>query len=242
MVAASKYNLIIPSAGMATRLKNKSLKLTKNMIKIKNQTILEKQLNKIDLKKINKIIFITGHNHKVLVNYVKDLNLSCKVDFIKNRNYKDTQCAYSLFLALKENIFDSVILNSDLIIKEKFFRYFLLDKHKNLFLIRYDTACNLKKRAVKAVIKNKKVLKIDIMNIDYTNEVVGPFKIEKKNIKKLIVLKKKIKYSEFKKMSCYSYMGLLAPYINYSFREIKDNCWYEINTLEDYKRAMAYKF
>lgn len=242
MVAVSKYNLIIPSAGMATRLKNKSLKLTKNMVKIKSETILEKQIKKIDLKKINKIIFITGHNHKVLVNYVNNLNLQCKVEFIKNRYYKNTQCAYSLYLGLRENIYESIILNSDLIIKEKFFKYFFLNKYKNLFLIRYDTACNSKRRAVKAVIKNKKVLKIDIMNSNYTNEVVGPFKIEKKNIKKLIMLKKKIKSSEFKKMSCYSYLGLLTPYINYSFKEIKDNYWYEINTLEDYKKALRYKF
>ena len=133
-------------------------------------------------------------------------------------------------------------MNSDLIIKEKFFKYFFLNKYKNLFLIRYDTAYNSKRRAVKAVIKNKKVLKIDIMNSNYTNEVVGPFKIEKKNIKKLIMLKKKVKYSQFKKMSCYSYLGLLTPYINYSFRKIKDNYWYEINTLEDYKKALTYKF
>lgn len=236
-----KIDIIIPCAGMGTRLLHLTKKKTKNMVKINGFSILEHQVYKfLKLKnKINKIHFILGYKSSVLKKYILGLNLPFKAQFHVNKKFKTTGCAYSFFSAIKYLKKDSIILNSDLILSEtKISKLFY--KKKNFLYLR-SPKHGTKSRAVKAKIKKKKIIKIDIMKKNYNYDVVGPFRLSFESINKLKKIKKTINFNEFSKMSCYSFFGKLTNLTRLNYEILKDNEWYEINNLNEYKKSFKHK-
>ena len=101
-----KIDLVIPCAGMGTRLGYLTKFVTKNMVVINDKSIIEHQLDKflVHKKKINKIHFILGYRAPILKSYIKKLKLPFKIKFHINKKYKTTGCAYSFSLVLFESI------------------------------------------------------------------------------------------------------------------------------------------
>tara|TARA_B100000963_G_scaffold289850_1_gene259481 strand:+ start:12317 stop:13042 length:726 start_codon:yes stop_codon:yes gene_type:complete len=239
-MVAVKVNLIIPTAGRGTRLGNLTVHNTKNMVNVLNKPIFEHQLKNIKLKLLNKIIFVIGHKAKKFKNYIKNLNLPVKVEFINNSNYKNSQCATSLLLALKKTDKPTIVLNSDLVLKEKVITSLFKNKNKDFFFIRKPLK-NSKSRKVKVFIKKKKVIKIGINLKKFNFECVGPFIIQKKNIKELIYRGNLLKLKKLNKQSCYEFLGQTTKNINYSYKFINDGSWYEFNTKSDIKEFSKIK-
>ena len=42
-------------------------------------------------------------------------------------------------------------------------------------------------------------------------------------------------------MSCYVFFGKLVKYVDFNYDIIKDTDWYEINTIQEYKRSFNEK-
>ena len=237
-----KIDLVIPCAGMGTRLGYLTKNITKNMVKINGVSILEHQLNKfyIHKKKINKVHFILGYKASILKSYILKLNLPFKINFHINKNFKKTGCAYSLSFVLKYLRNDALILNSDLILKQEKISNIIKNKKINFVYLR-KPKLNKKSRAVKASIDKNKIIKIDILNNNFNFDVVGPFKL---NIKSILILKKiykSINSKEFLRMSCYSFFGKLVNYIDLDYHILKDSDWYEVNTIKEYKNSFKEK-
>ena len=75
-----KIDLVIPCAGMGTRLGHLTKFITKNMVVINDKSILEHQLEKflVHKKKINKIHFVLGFRASILKSYIQKLKLPFK--------------------------------------------------------------------------------------------------------------------------------------------------------------------
>jgi len=237
-----KIDLVIPCAGMGTRLGSLTKNNTKNMLKINKLSILEHQLKKFNnhKKKINKIHFILGYKSSVLKSFISKLNLPHKVSFYINKKFKTTGCAYSISLVLKYLKNDTLILNSDLILRQNLISNILKSKKNNFVYLRKPKV-NQKSRAVKANILKNKIIDIDIVKKSFNFDVVGPFKIKKKSLPILIKISNLINQKNFSKMSCYVFFGKLVKYVDFNYDIIKDTDWYEINTIQEYKRSFNEK-
>ena len=133
-----------------------------------------------------------------------------------------------------------MVLNSDIVFHQKIIDNILKYKKNNFVLLRKPKKDN-KQRSVKALILRGKITKIDILRKNFNFEVVGPFKL---NTESIIILNKIYKQTNFKKLSklsCYSFFGKILNNIDINYNFIKDDDWYEINTLNEYYESFKNK-
>ena len=111
-----ELQLLIPAAGMGSRLGRLTTHIPKCMIKINGETLIERTLKSVEHLNITRIIMITGHKSEVLKAHIASLNLSKPVIFIHNENYASSNNIVSVAMAecyLSE--MDTVLVESDLI-------------------------------------------------------------------------------------------------------------------------------
>ena len=234
-----KYDIVIPCAGRGSRLKQFTKKNTKNLIRIGNQSLLDIQIKSLlsQKNKINKIIFIIGYEGKKLKKYILSLKLPFRIEFINNERFVSTQCAYSLYLSLNKITKKTIFINSDFLFNNILMKKITSIKKNNFFLVRKKKN-DEKKRPVKVLIKDKKVIKISLSKKNYNFELVGPFVLPIKSIKKLIIITKKIKPNVLDKLSCFEYLGLLIDHVNFNYYQVKDRDWFEINDIKEYEKFL----
>lgn len=107
---------IILAAGMGKRLGELTSSNTKCMIKVNGVTLIERMLGQLDLLKLDRIVIVIGYESTKLKNFISELSISTKIDYIENNIYYKTNNIYSLYLAkhrLLED--DTLLLESDLI-------------------------------------------------------------------------------------------------------------------------------
>jgi choline kinase len=237
-----KIDIVIPCAGMGTRLGYLTQKITKNMVKIKGYSILEHQLSKFNLhsKQINSVIFILGYKSKVLKTHILKLTLPYEIKFYTNKEYKKTACAYSISLAVNHLKNDTIFINSDLILNQKTITNIFNKKKSNFVYLRKSLQNNLK-RPVKAKIHKNRIIKIGMNQQNFDLDVVGPFRL---NFSAILILKKiqrTIDVNYLKKLSCYEFLGELVNFVKLEYDILKDNDWYEINTVKEYNKSLNNK-
>ncbi len=232
------FDLVIPCAGKGSRLGKFTQNITKNMVMVNNISLFEHQINSFASckKKINFIYIILGYKSKKLKSFISSLNLPFKFKFYTNKDYFKSECGGSLKKILNKLKNNTIIINSDLILENKKIHHIFNNKHQNFFYAR-KRKDNIKKRKIGARVINKKIVKIDTLEKDSNLEVVGPFKINKKAIKKLKFIVRKISKKELAKISCFSLLGKLSSDVRFKYGLIKDKEWYEINTKKDYFNA-----
>ena len=98
---------IILAAGIGSRLKKYTENIPKGMIPVKNQTLIERQIDILNQANINDIIIITGYKSEK-IKYPK-------VKFFNNDQYKETNMIESLMCASSEFNDDLIVTYADLI-------------------------------------------------------------------------------------------------------------------------------
>lgn len=110
---------IILAAGMGKRLKHLTKHNTKCMVKVNDQTLIERMLTQLDANNLSKIIIVVGYEGEKLIEYVSSLNISTNIQFINNPVYDKTNNIYSLSLTKDYLITDdTILLESDLILDD----------------------------------------------------------------------------------------------------------------------------
>lgn len=128
---------VILAAGMGSRLGQYTQNVTKCMVKVNGQTLLERVFDSLRLAGIRKTIIVTGHCADALVNHAlaaaKD---DIDVTFIHNDRYSTTNNIYSLYLAAKYmEVEDTILFESDLIFDEAIVKEILADPNPNLVAV-----------------------------------------------------------------------------------------------------------
>jgi len=110
---------IILAAGMGKRLKDLTKDVTKCMVKVNGQTLIERALIQLDRLHLSRIVIVIGYQGKKLQDYVRSLGTNTHVVFVENPIYDKTNNIYSLYLA-KEYLLeeDTLLLESDLIFED----------------------------------------------------------------------------------------------------------------------------
>lgn len=234
-----KYSIVILAAGLGSRLRQKTAKLPKGLLKINNQEILKWQINNILKSKIfvKDIHIVTGYYSKLIKKFYLHNFKNLKLNFYYNKNYKNTGCIYSFFKTIKYINNDLIYFNSDLVVSTKYLNKLIKNKNKNIILCRRKK--NNKSTILQdVIISNSKIKKMDLkLKERTTHEAVGPVRISLKMLKKIKIIKKKINLSFYKKMPCYTFLGKYSEIFNLNSLIISDSNWHEFNDIDDLKNA-----
>ena len=243
-------NAIILAAGKGIRLLHNTKNVPKGMLKLFNETLIERQIKIFHSCNINDITIVTGHRNEIID--IPDVN------YVKNENYETTNMNESLFCALELSNSPVLVTYSDIVFEQKIIQQMLEITDG----IRLAVNLNWKKyyqnrknhplsEAENVLVENERILQIR-KNISKSlqNQQIGEFlgimMLSSDHVKILLE-----RYSYLKKNhigTFHNSSSLSNAYITDMLQEII-NCginvnpvftegrWFEIDTPEDLKNA-----
>ena len=110
-------NAIILAAGMSSRLRPITSDKPKCMLKLFNETLLERQIKIFRNYNINDITIVTGYRSEII-----DIS---NVNYVKNENYETTNINESLFCALEPSNGPILVTYSDIVFEQKIIQQML---------------------------------------------------------------------------------------------------------------------
>jgi choline kinase len=242
--------VIILAAGMSSRLRTLTNDKPKCMLKLFNETLVERQIKIFHSCNINDITVVTGYMSEMI--NIPDVN------YVKNKNYETTNINESLFCALEPSSSPILVTYSDIIFEQKIIQQMLeftgdIGLAVNLNWKKYYQNRNMHplSEAENVLVENGRILQIR-KNISKSleNQQIGEFlgimMLSSEHVKILLE-----RYSYLKKNhvgAFHNSSSLSNAYITDMLQEII-NCgvavnpiftegkWCEIDTPEDLKNA-----
>ena len=203
------------------------------MLEVNGQSIIERQLRNLPKNNIDKVIIIIGHYGEKLKEHISTLNLKLNILFLKNDNYKITNCAYSMMCA-SEFFKDIIIINCDLLFSKQSINRLVDDNSSAAVCLRKNS--DYQTDLQQAMVKNK-IVNWSIKLKESNAEIMGPVKLKQKNSLKILNYFNSLPYNEQKKKHCFSLISECIDKIDFSPIYVKDNNWFEIDDYNDYKNA-----
>ena len=242
--------VIILAAGMSSRLRPLTSNKPKCMLKLSNETLIERQIKIFHNHNINDITIVTGYRSEVID--IPDVN------YVKNENYETTNMNESLFCALEPSNSPVLVTYSDIVFEQKIIQQMLeitdgIRLAVNLNWKKYyqNRSMHSLSEAENVLVENERILQIR-KNISKSlqNQQIGEFlgimMVSSEHVKILLE-----RYSYLKKNhigAFHNSSSLSNAYLTDMLQEII-NCginvnpvftegrWFEIDTPEDLKNA-----
>ena len=242
--------VIILAAGMGSRLRPLTNNIPKCMLKLSNETLIERQIKIFHNCNINDITIVTG--------YRSDLIDISNVNYIKNENYEMTNMNESLFCALEPSNSPVLVTYSDIIFEQKIIQQMLeitdgIGLAINLNWKKYyqNRKNHPLSEAENVLVENGRILQIrknisESLQNQQIGEFLGIMMLSSQHVKILLE-----RYSYLKKNhvgTFHNSPSLSNAYITDMLQEMI-NCgvnvnpvltegrWFEIDTPEDLKNA-----
>ena len=242
--------VIILAAGMGSRFRPLTNNKPKCMLKLSNQTLIERQIKIFHSCNINDITIVTGYRSELI-----DIS---NVNYVKNENYETTNMNESLFCALEASNSPVLVTYGDIVFEQKIIQQMLEIRDG----IRLAVNLNWKKyyqnrtmhplsEAENVLVENGRILQIrknisESLQNQQIGEFLGIMMLSSDHVKILLE-----RYSYLKKNhigTFHNSSSLSNAYITDMLQEII-NCginvnpvftegrWFEIDTQEDFKNA-----
>ena len=161
--------VVIPAAGMGTRLGKITNEMPKCMIAVNGETLISRCLRQIDNLGFDRVIIVTGHEAERLESHIHALHLNTTVYFTHNENYETTNNIVSVLNALQEfDVIDTLLIESDLIFEEKLLTDFLEEPGSNVLLSPYKNFMD----GTVVKIKNGEILFSEVQNTESDKELL----------------------------------------------------------------------
>ena len=242
--------IIILAAGMGSRLKPLTNDKPKCMVKLFNETLIERQIKIFHNCNIDDITIVTGYRGE-LIN-IPDVN------YVKNKNYEKTNMNESLFCALEPSDSPILVTYSDIVFEQKIIEQMLEVTEGIRLAVSLNWKKNYQNRrlhplseAENVLMENGRVLQIR-KNISESsqNQQIGEFlgimMLSPDNVK--ILLEKYSYLKQNHKGTFHNAPSLSNAYITDMLQELIDSSisvdpvfiqgmWHEIDTPEDLKNA-----
>jgi L-glutamine-phosphate cytidylyltransferase len=232
------------AAGKGTRI-FKKINTNKCLIKLKKRTIIEILIENIPKKYFKDITIVTGFNHLKIINATKKY----KINYLQNKDYKNTEMLHSLSLALKEINDDIFFSYSDIVYDKIIIKKIIQKNFKNICVpinmkwkkVWKHRGTDIKTDAETLDFKNNKLLEIGnkITNIKKVKgQFMGLFYIPKDKRKIILdILNKK----SFKKKHLTFFINyLIKKKVNISVIQYSRK-WYEFDNYSDLVNYKTFK-
>ncbi len=232
---------IILAAGMGKRLGEYTKNNTKCMVKVNDQTLIDRVLLQLSKIKINRVVIVIGYEGQKLKNYISSNEYGISIEYVENQIYDQTNNIYSLALAkqqLQED--DTILIESDLIFEDSLLPLLIDNPFPNLALVaKYESwmdgtmACIDDENFITGLISNKSFKYSDI---EHYYKTVNIYKFSKEFSRD--------SYVPFLEAYCKA-MGnndyyeqvlkvlTLLDKVNIKALPIHDEKWYEIDDIQD---------
>ena len=220
-------NAVIIAAGFGSRLRPLTYSTPKPLIEVFNQPIIERNIEFLLEKGINKIYIIVGYN-KEKFEYLREKYQGVKL--IYNGKYNEYNNIYSLYL-VKDYLEDSYIIEGDIFLK------------KNIFDLIIKNSCYFSKKIEREneewqlILENNRVKKIEVGGKD--NHIMSGISFWNKedSLKIKELLEECIQDEEKKKNYYWDHIikENIKKFNNIGIVPLKENDIYEIDTLDELK-------
>ena len=242
--------VIILAAGMGSRLKPLTNDKPKCMVKLFNETLVERQIKIFHNCNINDITIVTGYRGE-LIN-IPDVN------YVKNKNYEKTNMNESLFCALEPSDSPILVTYSDIVFEQKIIEQMLEVTDGIRLAVSLNWKKNYQNRklhplseAENVLMENGRILQIrknisEFSQNQQVGEFLGIMMLSPDNVK--ILLEKYSYLKQNHKGTFHNAPSLSNAYITDMLQELIDSSisvdpvfiqgmWHEIDTPEDLKNA-----
>ena len=242
--------IIILAAGMSSRLRTLTNDKPKCMLKLFNETLIERQIKIFHSCNINDITIVTGYMSEVID--IPDVN------YVKNKNYETTNINESLFCALEPSSSPVLVTYGDIVFEQKIVQQMLeitdgIRLAVNLNWKKYykNRTMHPLSEAENVLVENGRILQIrknisESLQNQQIGEFLGIMMLSSDHVKILLE-----RYSYLKKNhmgAFHNSISLSNAYITDMLQEIinfgidvnpvfTEERWFEIDTLEDLKNA-----
>jgi choline kinase len=242
--------VIILAAGMSSRLRTLTNDKPKCMLKLFNETLIERQIKIFHSCNINDITIVTGYMSEVID--IPDVN------YVKNKNYETTNINESLFCALEPSSSPVLVTYGDIVFEQKIVQQMLeitdgIRLAVNLNWKKYykNRTMHPLSEAENVLVENGRILQIrknisESLQNQQIGEFLGIMMLSPDHVKILLE-----RYSYLKKNhigAFHNSISLSNAYITDMLQEIinfgidvnpvfTEERWFEIDTLEDLKNA-----
>jgi len=229
---------IILAAGRAKRLRPITNNLPKCLLKFNGSAIIDYQVSALRKNKIKEIIVVVGFQKQKIIQHLKKNYPDVSFKFVENKKYKETNPAYSLWLARKYLTNSTIYLNADVLCNPEIIKKIIKDKKPSVTAIQrvpWD------EEEVNVIInKDSQIIEMGkhiAKNLSY-GEFIGVTKMGKKFIKNLIkVLDSFIGKKEYKKFAADAINLTIQRGEKMYALDVTNLQAIEIDTIEDLKRA-----
>ncbi len=132
---------IILAAGMGRRLGNITEDKTKCMIEVNGNTLIERMLNQLSERSINRVVIVIGYEGQKVRDLIGNSYNKMDIIYVENPIYDRTNNIYSLYLAKEYLLYnDTLLIESDLIFDGEILDKVLTDPYPNLAVVdRYQS-------------------------------------------------------------------------------------------------------
>lgn len=222
---------LILNSGIGKRMGKYTEEAPKCMVPLDGeQTILSRQLHILKVCGIKEIVITTGPFEDKLKSYVEDLKLDLDIQFIHNPLYAETNYIYSIYLAKELLQDDLLLLHGDLIFTRGVLQN-LLDSKESRMVV--STTLPLPEKDFKAVVKDRKILKVGIEFFESAYAAQPLYKLNKQDW--LIWLKQIEFFCEDDTRNCYAENAFnqISEHCHIGIFDIKDELCSEIDNEED---------
>ena len=226
---------LILAAGLGSRLQQKTKNLPKALVTVAGRPILDYQIQSLISNNINEIVIVVGKEGDKIINFISTYypELICK--FTWNREYNETNSAYSFWLAREFVKNDQYIhICCDILFSNSFLEKLISSKRDNIIAIRTDIL--LADNMENIVLKKGRISKMSNKNTrDAMGKAYGLAKFSPNATECLIERIEKYVSLGNKNKHCYGVIRELLSDINYYGLDAENELLMEVNTLSDFK-------
>ncbi len=240
------YTAIFLLAGSGRRI----AELTKDpkcLLKINNETIIERNLEIIRKLNIKHVILVLGFKKRLIIEKIKRYKNILDIKIVYNNEYIKKGNSYSLFQGLRNAKSKSLIFDGDLVFSKKILENFLRSDQKSSFLIGKTSIEDIECAKtlvdefgfIRKTIDKRAVKKKELKQLKYVGEAIGIIKIENKIREKMVKdLKNFLKFKKNIKLNWEHFMNNFFELNDLEFTKTSGSRWVEIDTKGDYHKAI----
>jgi len=226
----------ILAAGIGSRLSPITDEVPKCMVKVGDETIIERQLYSLKNAGVEEIFVCTGYLNEVLEDFIKQKYDSVK--FIHNDKYLETNNMFSMYLTKNEAYNEDVIvMNADVFVDPEYIKKLVESPIENCILTEKDRYEEENMKIIVDSSHNIKSISKTVGLEESYGTTIDMYKFSKKfTIKWFEIMEDIIVKQNQKNMWNEVAINEMFQYEDVKPLEI-GNMWFEIDTYEDLEKA-----